>query len=1525
MEQRYKLILSNKRIYKEVEIPPENTQLRVGTTRNCYVRFSKENFFNDFELTFLYTSNGWQVNCDENVYLIDDGVLKLYARDLYHGDSFFVKYQGSDQEVFRVQFMIDFDFETKVYDRMIDISQQNSIRIGSDNRCHMFLFDELIGQDEISFTRKQDGWYVSDNNTQYGVYVNGIRVRKSCKVNDYDFFSIIGYSFYYKHEHLYTDANSAMEISDLPFVDLNVQESSFTYPVFSRSTRIKSVVPDEKVPILDPPGMPQKPKQNIVMSLLPILLMIGIMVLVRSRMSGSNMGFMWMSVAMMSVGIFTTVLGLIDSKRQFKKDMTKRREDYLAYLDGKRAEINKVREEELNILNERYFPSQYDAEMAIKFSSDLFNRESQDEDFLHVRLGLGPIESRRPVDFREQERFASEDDLVNLPEQISKEYKYISNGPVVLELAKAHAVGVIGHNYGLYNMLKEMTIDLVTRQFFDDVRLYYIVRPEDASVVEWLRMIPHVQNDENGMRNIVCDESSRNILFEQLYKELTTREEAKLKPEQITRRYVVFIFNAPDIKTHPIAKHFDKASNMGFTFIFFENLKENLPSGCSEIIFLENTKEQGMLVNTADAVKRIPFTYQPISDELAARAATRLAPVYCQEVSLESRLTSNITFYEMLNILSADDLDLQKRWNASRVDKSMAAPIGVKANDELLYLDLHEKYDGPHGLVAGTTGSGKSELVQSYILSMATLFHPYEVSFVIIDFKGGGMVNQFADLPHLNGSITNIDDHEIGRSLSSIKAELRKRQRLLAEANVNRIDAYINLFKAGEVDTPLPHLILVVDEFAELKQDQPDFMKELISAARIGRSLGVHLILATQKPSGVIDAQIWSNSKFKLCLKVQSAEDSKEVLKTPLAAEIKEVGRAYLQVGNNERFDLFQSAYSGAPSSLDETVTQEPFAINEVSLAGRKKPVFTRKRKESSGHTDTQLEALVEYVAQYCESRNIARLPGICLPPLAEVINYRPYVASAQSADAETVKSGEIILPIGIYDDPMNQLQEEYFLNLTEGSTFAIGASQFGKTALLQLLIRGIAERYSPEECAIYILDFSSMALAVFEELNHVGGVVTINDTQKLENFMKLIREELATRKERFSKLGITSYTSYREAGHSDFPQIIIMIDGIIALKELNIDLMEELMSFARDGLSVGVSLVMTNPQGSGISYRYTNNFLHRIAFYCNTRDEYGTLFERARIYPKPVPGRAIVTVEKSLYELQTYLAFEGEREIERVNKIHDFINEQNARYAGMHVVQIPTVPEELDMDWVEAHPERRPQPYCAPIGLNHETVEYETVNLLTSTIIGISGRPESGKTNMLRLIFEYLQANLFNYPTEAYIVDDFEHQLEGFKEYGFVEQYTGNVKSFDTIIQHFHETLAERLNTLEVEGAKGLEKMPLLLLVCQNKGVFTSAEAATGKKFGEILSLYHQLKVCFIFADVDNFPINYSSGEYLRSMKEKNQIFFFDDLQNLKLADLPMATLRANKKPIELGDCFHITDRGVQRVKTIHYKRKED
>ena len=276
------------------------------------------------------------------------------------------------------------------------------------------------------------------------------------------------------------------------------------------------------------------------------------------------------------------------------------------------------------------------------------------------------------------------------------------------------------------------------------------------------------------------------------------------------------------------------------------------------------------------------------------------------KVSVQYNLPTSLGFLEMYQVGKIEQLNSLERWKKNNPILTLAAPLGIGNNGELVNLDLHEKYHGPHGLIAGMTGSGKSEFIITYILSMAVNYHPDDVQFVLIDYKGGGLAGAFENrekgisIPHLAGTITNLDVSEMNRTLVSIESELKRRQMkfneardLLGESTVD-IYKYQKYYKEGLLKEPIPHLFIISDEFAELKSQQPEFLNELVSTARIGRSLGVHLILATQKPSGVVDDQIWSNTKFRVCLKVQDKSDSVDMIKCPDAAYLKKTGRLAL-------------------------------------------------------------------------------------------------------------------------------------------------------------------------------------------------------------------------------------------------------------------------------------------------------------------------------------------------------------------------------------------------------------------------------------------------------------------------------------------------------------------------------------------------------------------------------------------------------------------------------------------------------
>ena len=218
MEKIYKAIISNKQIYREIELSGETNRITAGNTKDCHVRFRSELFFSEFQIAFENTGNGWALNCGQNVYLSSDGVMKLVSKTLSHGDDLIVKYQDSNREVFKISFMLDFDVENKIFDRGINLHNCSEITIGAGRNCNIILSDDLLGNDTVTLKPKQDGLWIYDNRTKYGVYVNGRKIHESSLLKDYDFFSVIGYSFYYKDQKLYTSKSKNLTVSGLSFL-----------------------------------------------------------------------------------------------------------------------------------------------------------------------------------------------------------------------------------------------------------------------------------------------------------------------------------------------------------------------------------------------------------------------------------------------------------------------------------------------------------------------------------------------------------------------------------------------------------------------------------------------------------------------------------------------------------------------------------------------------------------------------------------------------------------------------------------------------------------------------------------------------------------------------------------------------------------------------------------------------------------------------------------------------------------------------------------------------------------------------------------------------------------------------------------------------------------------------------------------------------------------------------------------------------------------------------------------------------
>ena len=1499
MDNKYKIIISTGQYYTEKHLDETTEAFYIGNVDGCDIildrDFSLDSFYIQVELN---GQNRWQINCDNNVYISEEGIIKQITRELVHGDDLIIKYNRTQTEAFKLSFVIDFETERQDYRRVIEIDDGlEKVTVGGSESYNIFIDDELMEGSSFCFIQYDGGLYVDEIRCKYGLYVNGNVVKDAMEIVDYDFVSVLGYSFFYKDGELRTTGKGLITVNGLHCNIENPSTGNQQYPKFYRNTRVSKQINADKIHVFDPPSEVEKPKGGILKSLIPAIITLALTIVLRGIMGGGGT-FIILSACTMTMGIITTIITFISDRRKYKRDKRDREEKYRKYIDKKREEIEEAREEESSEMEEIYYSQQEECNLVEEFSYKLFERKPEDKDFLSIRIGTGNVLAQRVIDYREQEQLDIKEGLTQLPEQLAKEYEYLREVPIVCDLKEANAVGVVGNAFHARDFVKNIILDLCTRHYHTDLRLIIITDEEKSEYIRWARYIPHLNNENT--RNIVCDEESKNRVFEFMYKELSRREEDKSKLPY----YVVLVLQDVGIKKHPISKYVSTAGTYGFSFVFFEEYEERLPMGCTRLIRLSDSRREGELIEVDNSSQSLKFTYHILGDQLVQKIAMKLAPVYTEEITLESSLVKNITLYELLGITSVGKLNLGERWGQSMTEKSLAAPLGVNSKKELVYLDLHEKHHGPHGLVAGTTGSGKSEILQSYILSMATLYHPHEVGFMIIDFKGGGMVNQFRDLPHLIGAITNIDGKEIDRSLKSIKAELKKRQRCFADADVNHIDAYISKFKKGEVTEIIPHLIVIVDEFAELKAEQPEFMKELISAARIGRSLGVHLILATQKPAGQVNEQIWSNSKFKLCLKVQNKADSNEVLKSPLAAEIKEPGRAYLQVGNNEIFELFQSAYSGAPADVSVISEKKEFYIAKVPLSGKREVIYRYKNKKQSGEVTTQLKEIVEYVNAYCTSMYIPKVPGICLPPLPESVPYIP-----NGADGYKV-------PIGIYDDPDSQYQGEAFVDLENNNLMIVGSTQNGKTNMLQLIIRHLAGHYSPEEFTFYVLDFASRVMVNFQNLNHCGGVVCAGEDEKLKNLFKLLNTQLELRKNKLLEVGVTSFASYREAGYRDIPLIVLFIDNLTALKELYLNENDSLINICREGPSMGVSVVVANSVSSGFGYKYLSSFAERVALYCNDQSEYGSLFEYCKERPSKYPGRCIIQKNKQKYECQTYISFDGEREMDRVDNMRRFVSIANQTYGYKKALQIPIIPKILTWDILKSY--ITTDVYMYPVGLEYKQVSPFYLNLKEVVSLGISGRDNSGRTIFLKNIIRYAGKHKGKF--KVYVVDSIDRKLKSVCQQLSEVEYTFVPEKINDYIYQIKNELERRYEMIVSEMKIDLDEEPLLLLINKNQDALKviSDDKETMAFYKEITSKYKNLKVTIIQSHITNLPVQFNGLEVLKNIKENKKYLFFDDIAMVKLTEINPLLTRDFKKPIELGDAYYIREGSIEKIKTL-------
>ncbi|PTI28144.1 type VII secretion protein EssC [Mammaliicoccus vitulinus] len=1097
---------------------------------------------------------------------------------------------------------------------------------------------------------------------------------------------------------------------------------------YHRSPRIIQREPTDKIKIEKPPQPIQKNNTMIWRAIIPPLVMIALTVVIfLVRPIGV---YILMMVGMSTVTIIFGITTYFTEKKKYKEEVEKRERDYKQYLSDKATEINNAIKDQRYSLNFHYPTLPEIKDIVETKAPRIYEKTSHHHDFLHYKLGVTNIKKSFDFDYQEDEFIQRRDELFDDAKELYEFYQDVEQAPLVNDLTHG-PIAYIGSRHLIIEELEKMLLQLATFHSYHDLEFLFVIREEERQSFDWARWLPHMTFQSQNIRGFIYNQRTRDQILTSMYSLIkeriqTVRERSKSNEKIVFTPQLVFVITDMSlIIDHVILEYVNQdLSEYGISLIFVEDVIESLPEHVKTIIDIKSRTE-GELVMKEEELTQLKFTPEIVNNFDKEYIARRLANLKHIE-HMKNAIPNSITFLQMYNVTEVDELNIEGRWKHNETYKTMAVPLGVRGKDDVLSLNLHEKAHGPHGLIAGTTGSGKSEIIQSYILSLAVNFHPHEVAFLLIDYKGGGMANLFKDLKHLVGTITNLDGDESMRALTSIKAELRKRQRLFGEHDVNHINQYHKLFKEGIATEPMPHLYIVSDEFAELKSEQPDFMKELVSTARIGRSLGIHLILATQKPSGVVDDQIWSNSKFKLALKVQDRQDSNEILKTPDAADITLPGRAYLQVGNNEIYELFQSAWSGATyDTIGDALEVEDKTIYVINDYGQLEAI----NKDLSGlddeipqETQTELEAVIDYIEKVTERLAIENVKRPWLPPLPEAV-YQPDLIETDFRKLWSDQPQEVELTVGLKDVPEEQHQGPMTLKLKQAGHIAlIGSPGYGRTNFLHNIIFDIARHYRPNQAHMYLFDFGTNGLMPVSDIPHVADYFTVDQEDKIAKAIKKVNQLISERKKLLSQERVINIEQYNKETATTVPNVFIIIDNYDTVKESPfVEAYEEMMAkVTREGLALGVYIVMTGSRSNAIKSAIFTNIKTRIALYLFENNELTNIIGSYKKGVKDIKGRAVINDDNftQMHIAQPFELKDGETYNSRIK---DEIAQMNEHYVGDYPAHIPMMPEKVLLEDVEARYDLTKmisEEHKLPLGLDFEDVELVSLDLSKSSIV---------------------------------------------------------------------------------------------------------------------------------------------------------------------------------------------------------------
>ncbi|GCE10536.1 type VII secretion protein EccCb [Tengunoibacter tsumagoiensis] len=1204
------------------------------------------------------------------------------------------------------------------------------------------------------------------------------------------------------------------------------------------------VLPSEQIVILAPPMLvpAQSGFANWMQFLMPVVGSMGSMVFMFAYRSNPLMIVAGVTMMICSIG---GGIGMGIVRRSTQKRQTKQNSElYCSYLAQSRTRLRTIETRQRQV-STRLYPPYPQLAQQVHERLYLWERRPEDADFLDVRIGLGPVPlvSRVMVGVDPNPMVQYMPELKALADSLVNEYLYLDDMPASIALRNVGVLTICGERARTRSLLHAIICQILAFQSPEDVRCLAYFPVLATRQWSWLKWAPHVRRlrqikaEKKNAPDPLCllansTEELRDLLQQQIKPELDRRrrlledreKSQQLKLSDVTRPHIIlaidgFLPHGPLAQIVELDDILQDAARLGVTVICLVDEISHEPAQVHARLSISSVGRlnyEELHLGGRRLESLLPDT---IERRICEQIARSLAPLSLGEANAQQDLARDVRLLDLLKFPSADTLHARDSWKPRERADLLRVPLGVRADGEPLILDLKEAADkgmGPHGLVVGATGSGKSELLRTMIISLAVTHDPQMVNFVLIDFKGGASFADFAALPHVAGIITNLqgDLTLVDRVYNSLLGEQQRRQRMLHEAgNLDNIKQYQAKWRLTPDMEPMPHLVIIADEFAELIANRPDFLDLFVTMGRVGRSLGIHLLFATQRIEEGRIRGLEGHLRYRICLRTFSASESSSVLGKPDAYYLPSApGIGYFKV-DTDTYHMFKTALISLPFVPVREQASPLTRIRDFTATGKLvkhqpqvaiSSIATAIMAEEPSDLHTEMDVVIGRLAASQTLQQAQSVHQVWLPPLSKALPLYE-VLDRLEGRGTNAPFGLLNVPLGLLDLPLLQAQEPLWLDFSGsgGHLALVGAPQTGKSTFLRTLVTSFMLTHTPRDVQLYCIDLGGGLLRVFEAAPHVGVVCGKSDRDKVRRVIRQMRKIIEDREFLFREHSIDSMNTFRtrrqagELSEIPFGDVFLIIDNF-ALFVQEFDMETEIAELIANGLTYGVHIILATNRWAEIRTKLRDNIGTRLELRLNdpSDSEFGKA--TAQTIPVGVPGRGI-NKEKLQYQvalpLVESIATENLVQVGAAQQaLEAFIERVRADWKGEVAPPIRLLPPLVKIQ--ELPEPSAEQPAGIPLGLEEFRLDPISIDLIGGgPHFMILGDSESGKTTLLRTWMRGIEQR-YTPDQVKFAIIDYRKMLVDFVDSKHLLTYVYNPQTLAECLGNFQVDLQKRMKT---------------------------------------------------------------------------------------------------------------------------------